>query len=30
MRFQPMNIWIHGIRPEDVENERTLMKYGKK
>ncbi|EHK2278650.1 3'-5' exoribonuclease [Clostridium perfringens] len=24
MRFQPMNIWIHGIRPEDVENERTF------
>lgn len=24
MRFQPMNIWIHGIRPEDVQEERTF------
>lgn len=24
MRFQPMNIWIHGIRPEDVENEKEF------
>lgn len=24
MRFQPMNIWIHGIRPEDVEKEKTF------
>lgn len=24
MRFEPMNIWIHGIKPEDVENEKTF------
>lgn len=24
MRFSPMNIWIHGIRPEQVENEREF------
>lgn len=26
MRFEPMNIWIHGIRPEDVEKEKTFDK----
>lgn len=25
MRFEPMNIWIHGIKPEDVENEKTFL-----
>ena len=24
MRFEPMNIWIHGIKEEDVENEQTF------
>ncbi|MPQ43388.1 exonuclease domain-containing protein, partial [Clostridium tarantellae] len=24
MRFLPMNIWIHGINPEDVENEKNF------
>lgn len=24
LRFEPMNIMIHGIRPSDVENEKTL------
>lgn len=24
MRFVPQNLWIHGIYPEDVENERTF------
>lgn len=24
MRFVPQNLWIHGIRPEDVENEKTF------
>lgn len=24
MRFNPMNIWIHGIKPEDVENEKDF------
>lgn len=25
MRFEPMNIWIHGIKEEDVENEKTFL-----
>lgn len=24
MRFEPMNIWIHGIKEEDVKNEKTF------
>jgi len=25
MRFEPMNVWIHGIKEEDVENEKTFL-----
>ncbi|MBB6623888.1 3'-5' exoribonuclease [Clostridium gasigenes] len=25
MRFEPINIWIHGIKEEDVENEKTFL-----
>lgn len=25
MRFEPMNIWIHGIKEEDVINEKTFL-----